>query len=59
MSSPAFVADCLETIEELGIRAKEDWIKFGGENLILSPCLNDDDFWAKNLLKLATNSKDQ
>ena len=56
MSSPAFVADCLETIEELGIRAKEDWVKFGGENLILSPCLNDDDLWAKNLIKLATNS---
>ncbi len=58
VSSPAFICDCLETIEELGIRAKDDWLKLGGENLILAPCLNDDNLWAKSLLKIALKLQD-
>lgn len=44
---PSFVADCLETLEEIGIRAREDFLKNGGKTLKLIPCLNDDDAWVK------------
>ncbi len=37
---PSFVADCLETLEEIGIRARADFIAHGGKELILIPCLN-------------------
>src|SRR5262249_5188125 len=36
---PAFVADCLETLEEIGMRAKDQFTKAGGENLVLVPSL--------------------
>lgn len=37
---PAFVADCLETVEEIGVRATEQWRELGGEALELIPCVN-------------------
>ena len=43
--SPAFVSDCLETLEELGIRAKEDFLAAGGEDFALIPCLNTHPKW--------------
>lgn len=43
--SPAFVADCLETLEELGIRGKEDFLANGGEAFILVSSLNDHPRW--------------
>ncbi len=42
---PAFVADCLETIEEIGMRAKEDFVEAGGEELVLIPCVNENPRW--------------
>lgn len=42
---PSFVTDCLETIEEIGIRAKEDFVEAGGEDLIQVPCLNAEPVW--------------
>lgn len=51
--SPAFVADCLETVEELGIRGKEQWLAKGGTSLTLAPCLNDGDNWADALVAIA------
>lgn len=45
ISCPSFVADCLETIEEIGLRAKAQWLELGGEQLILIPCLNTDPVW--------------
>ena len=42
---PAFISDCIETLEEIGIRGKEDFVEAGGEDLILIPCVNDDDLW--------------
>ncbi|MFA5264100.1 MAG: ferrochelatase [Opitutaceae bacterium] len=39
--SPAFVADCLETVEEIAIRGKETFIEAGGESFQQIPCLND------------------
>jgi ferrochelatase len=42
---PSFVADCLETIEEIGMRAKEDFVEAGGEELVLVPSLNAHEVW--------------
>lgn len=38
---PSFVADCLETLEEIGIRAKAQWLQLGGTHFTLIPCLNE------------------
>jgi ferrochelatase len=50
---PAFVADCLETLEEIGIRARDDFIANGGEDLRLVPSLNSEDVWAEAVVRLA------
>ncbi len=42
VACPSFVADCLETLEEIGVRAREQWRALGGEELRLVPCVNDD-----------------
>ncbi len=42
---PAFVADCLETLEEVQIRGREDFIQLGGEDLKLVPSLNSNPLW--------------
>ncbi len=39
--APGFVADCLETIDELGSRAVDQFRSLGGESLTVVPCLND------------------
>ena len=44
---PAFVADCLETLEEVGIRLRADWQALGGEDFWLAPCLNDEPVFAE------------
>jgi ferrochelatase len=49
---PAFVADCIETLEEIGDRGAEQFKAAGGEELVLIPCLNDDPHWAAALNKL-------
>lgn len=46
---PAFVSDCLETIEEIGMEAREEFLAHGGEEFTLIPCLNDDANWAELL----------
>ncbi|VVN73025.1 ferrochelatase [Pseudomonas fluorescens] len=43
---PAFVADCIETLEEIGDRGREQFREAGGEELVLVPCLNDHPEWA-------------
>jgi ferrochelatase len=50
---PAFVADCLETLEEVQIRGSEDFKKAGGEELRLVPSLNSEPEWARAVLGLA------
>lgn len=50
--SPAFVADCIETLEELGIRGREQFLAAGGDSLELIPCLNDNADWADALVQL-------
>ncbi|HSJ96049.1 MAG TPA: ferrochelatase [Myxococcota bacterium] len=46
---PSFVADCLETLEEIGIRGREQWLSLGGEDLVLIPCLNAHPAWVEAL----------
>ena len=50
---PAFVADCLETIEEIGMRASEDFVAAGGRELRLVPSLNATDAWADAVVRIA------
>lgn len=50
---PSFVSDCLETLEEIGIRARADFKAAGGEELFLVPSLNDHPVWAEAVVKLA------
>lgn len=49
---PAFVADCIETLEEIGIRGQEQFHEAGGEELLLVPCLNDHPEWVTALTRL-------
>lgn len=50
---PSFVTDCLETLEEIGIRAAAQWRELGGEELRLAPCPNSSDAMADALVRLA------
>jgi ferrochelatase len=49
---PAFVADCLETLEEIGLRARAQFREAGGEDLLLVPSLNAEPAWVEALLRL-------
>ena len=48
---PSFVSDCLETLEEIGIRGKEIFLANGGKEFTLIPCLNDSPEWIETLKK--------
>jgi len=50
---PAFVADCLETLEEIGMRAAAQWKADGGEALELVPSLNATAVWADAVAGMA------
>jgi ferrochelatase len=50
---PAFVADCLETLEEIGIRAKAQFKAAGGEELTLVPSLNATPRWVEAVAYMA------
>jgi protoporphyrin/coproporphyrin ferrochelatase len=52
---PAFVADCLETIEEIGMRGREIFYKNGGEEFTLIPCLNEHPGWIAALERMINN----
>lgn len=47
--TPAFVSDCLETLEEIGMEAAHSFKEHGGENFLAIPCLNDNEDWVKTL----------
>ena len=49
IATPAFVSDCLETLEEIGMEAAEDFEKNGGKHLHVIPCINDRDEWVRVL----------
>lgn len=48
---PAFVTDCLETLEEIAIEGSEVFQQAGGESLTLIPCLNDNENWVSVISK--------
>jgi protoporphyrin/coproporphyrin ferrochelatase len=50
---PGFVADCLETLEEIGIEGRQLFRAAGGETLRLLPCLNDRPGWIEALAAIA------
>jgi ferrochelatase len=51
---PSFVADCLETLEEIGMRAKTQWLALGGQQFTLIPALNDSAPWVKAVQSICT-----
>ncbi|HEY1008120.1 MAG TPA: ferrochelatase, partial [Sphingobacteriaceae bacterium] len=50
---PAFVADCLETIYEIGEEYDEEFRKLGGEKVQLVESLNEDPLWIEALARMA------
>ena len=49
---PAFLSDCLETLEEIGMRARESFLTAGGTDLTLIPCLNESPQWSDVLARM-------
>jgi ferrochelatase len=49
---PAFVSDCLETLEEIGMRGRDTFLEVGGTELTLIPCLNEHPLWLDALEKM-------
>jgi len=49
--TPAFVSDCLETLEEIAMEGQEIFHEMGGQDFTTVPCLNDDDEWVALLSK--------
>jgi protoporphyrin/coproporphyrin ferrochelatase len=45
--TPAFVSDCLETLEEIAMEANHEFKVHGGEDFMAVPCLNDEDAWCQ------------
>jgi ferrochelatase len=59
---PAFVSDCLETIEEIGMRGRESFMEAGGESYTMIPCMNDHSAWIdalQNMVKPFAAGKPQ
>jgi protoporphyrin/coproporphyrin ferrochelatase len=49
VACPAFVSDCLETLEEIAEQGKETFMQAGGESFTMIPCLNTHPMWLKAL----------
>ncbi|MGI9286843.1 MAG: ferrochelatase [Pseudomonadales bacterium] len=52
--SPAFAADCLETLEEMNIENRHIYMEAGGKNFNYIPCLNDDAAHIETLFRIVT-----
>ena len=52
VACPSFVADCLETLEEIGVQLREQFLAAGGTSFTLVPCLNDDAAFADALASM-------
>ena len=59
VATPSFVADCLETIEEIGIGVREAFLEAGGTSFVCAPCPNSDDGWVEAVVGMATSYLDQ
>ncbi|MDP1574531.1 MAG: ferrochelatase [Coxiellaceae bacterium] len=49
VACPSFVADCIETLEEIDMRLREQWVSLGGKSFRMTPCLNNDNLWVEQL----------
>ncbi|MDG2148541.1 MAG: ferrochelatase [Planctomycetota bacterium] len=49
---PGFTADCLETIDEIGVELRHSFLKAGGEALVLAPCINDRREWIEGMANM-------
>ena len=56
--TPAFVSDCLETLEEIAMEGKEEFLEAGGEEFYTVPCINDNDEWVAVLAKWINEFKE-
>ncbi|MDA0237196.1 MAG: ferrochelatase [Proteobacteria bacterium] len=53
---PGFVADCLETLEEINIENREEFLTHGGANFHYIPCLNDSTIWIEGLHQIVVDN---
>ncbi|PWN71932.1 ferrochelatase [Chryseobacterium phosphatilyticum] len=56
---PAFVSDCLETLEEISVEGKEQFLQAGGESFTYLSCLNDEDRWIEVIRTLCEEKLNQ
>ena len=49
---PAFVSDCLETLEEIAMQGKKSFLESGGESFTAIPCLNIHPLWVKAIVSM-------
>lgn len=54
VACPAFVSDCLETLEEIAEEGKEIFLHSGGESFVMIPCLNVHPLWVNAVSKLVS-----
>ncbi|HVS19943.1 MAG TPA: ferrochelatase [Planctomycetota bacterium] len=52
VAMPGFAADCLETLEEVGVRLADSFLAAGGRELRVAPCLNDHPAWVAALAEM-------
>lgn len=57
VTTPSFVTDCLETVEEIGIEGQKSFLENGGEVYQRVSCLNSDDEWAETVAKWIKNNQ--
>ena len=55
---PSFVSDCLETIEEIGMRGRETFLQAGGKEFDLIPCMNEHPLWISALAAMVNRFVD-
>lgn len=58
VACPAFVSDCLETLEEIGVEGKHSFISNGGDSFTMIPCLNTHPLWVKTIGALVKEEMD-
>jgi ferrochelatase len=57
LACPAFVSDCLETLEEMGEEGREIFLEAGGESFTLIPCMNTHPKWVSGVMKLVEKAE--
>jgi ferrochelatase len=57
VACPAFVSDCLETLEEIAVEGRETFFHAGGESFTMIPCMNTHPLWVDALKKMCERSE--